>query len=233
MNAVITGATKGIGKAIAEKFGSEGFNLALCARTSRDVDALCDELHQKFPDIEIIARTCDVSEKKDLKAFADEIKVTWSDLEVIVNNAGIFLPGKIYKEKAGTLEKLMKTNLYSAYYLTQFLIKNMIAEKRGHIFNLCSTASIMAYPSGGSYGISKYAVLGFSKNLRLELIPYNIKVTSIIPGATLTDSWEGSGHPDERFMKAEDVANAVWSAYTMSASTVVEEILLRPLQGDI
>lgn len=233
MNAVITNATKRIRKAIAEKFGSEGFNLALCARTNKDVDALYDELHQKYPDIEIIARVCDVSEKKDLKSFADEIKSTWDDIEVIVNNAGIFLPGSIHKEKAGTLEKLMKTNLYSAYYLTQFLIKNMIREKRGHIFNICSTASIMAYHNGGSYGISKFALLGFSKNLRHELIPHHIKVTSVIPGATLTASWEGSGHPDERFMKAEDLANAVWSAYTMSPSTVIEEILLRPLQGDI
>lgn len=232
MNAVITGATKGIGKAIAEKFGSEGFHLALCARTAKDVARLEDELKHKFPDIEILARPCDVSDRKELKLFAEEIKSAWHDVEVLVNNAGIFLPGKIHKEKAGTLENLMKTNLYSAYYLTQFLIKAMIGEKRGHIFNICSTASKVAYHNGGSYGISKFALLGFSKNLRQEMIPFNIKVTSVIPGATLTDSWEGSSHPDERFMKAEDVANAVWSAYSMSPSTVVEEIVLRPLQGD-
>jgi short-subunit dehydrogenase len=232
MNAVITGATKGIGKAIAERFGAEGFNLALCARTARDVDQVYDELRQKFPDVEIIARPCDVSDRQELKAFADEVRTAWSDVEVLVNNAGIFLPGKIHKEKPGTLEKLMKTNVYSAYYLTQFLIKSMIREKRGHIFNICSTASIKAYHNGGSYGISKFALLGFSRNLRHELIPYDIKVTSVIPGATLTASWEGSDHPDERFMKAEDVASAVWNAYTMSHSTVVEEILLRPLQGD-
>ena len=103
-------------------------------------------------------------------------------MDVLVNNAGVFIPGQIHKEKSGTLEKLMKTNLYSAYYLTQFLSKMMIKEKSGHIFNICSTASITAYANGGSYGISKFALLGFSKNLREEMIPYHIKVTAVLPG---------------------------------------------------
>jgi len=233
MNAVITGATRGIGKAIAEKFASEGFNIAVCSRSKKDVDELYHELHQKFPDIEIIATACDVSDRKQLKLFADDIRQQWNAVEVLVNNAGIFLPGQVHREKTGTLEKMMKTNLYSAYYLTQFLIKMMMREKHGHIFNMCSTASINAYPNGGSYGISKFALLGFSKNLRYEMIPYNIKVTALIVGATLTSSWEGSDHPDERFMKVEDVSSAVWSAYTMSPQTVTEEIILRPAKGDI
>jgi len=142
MNAVITGATRGIGKAITEKFASEGFNVAICSRSKKDVDQLYEELHQKFPDIEIIAYTCDVSDKKQLKSFADEIRSQWDAVEVLVNNAGIFLPGFVHREKTGTLEKMMKTNLYSAYYLTQYLVRLMIREKHGHIFNMCSTASI-------------------------------------------------------------------------------------------
>jgi len=233
MNAVITGSTRGIGKAITEKFATEGFNVAICARNKKDLDQQYDELHQKFPDMEIIAHPCDVSDKKQLKAFADLVKAQWKTVEVLVNNAGIFLPGLIHKEKAGTLEKLLKTNLYSAYYLTQFLLRQVTRDKSGHIFNICSTASIQAYPNGGSYGISKFALLGFSKNLRLEMIPYNIKVTAVIAGATFTSSWQGSELPEERFMKAEDIAHAVWNAYTMSPQTVVEEILVRPMKGDI
>jgi len=233
MNAVITGATRGIGKAIAEKFAAEGFNVAVCSRNKKDIDELYDELHQKFPDVEIIASAYDLSDKKLVKSFADEIKSSWEAVEVLVNNAGIFLPGHVHKEKAGTLEKMMKNNLYSAYYLTQALVKMMIDDKRGHIFNMCSTASINAYPNGGSYGISKFALLGFSKNLRMELMKYNIKVTAVIAGATFTSSWEGSEHPEERFMKAEDVAHVVWDAYTSSPLAVIEEILLRPMKGDI
>src|SRR5258705_9510057 len=114
MNAVITGATRGIGKAIAEKFASEGFNLAFCSRTKNDVEELYDELHQKYPDIEMVAYVCDVSDKKQLKSFADEIKSTWNEVEILVNNAGTFLAGHVHKEKSGTLEKMIKTNLYSA-----------------------------------------------------------------------------------------------------------------------
>ncbi|MEO5674218.1 MAG: SDR family oxidoreductase [Chitinophagales bacterium] len=233
MNAVITGATRGIGKAITEKFCSEGFNVAVCARSKKDLESLHNDLNQKFPDAEIIAHPCDVSDKKQLKSFTDAVKLKWKSVEVLVNNAGTFLPGQVHREKSMVLEKLIKTNLYSAYYLTQMLIKIMIREKRGHIFNICSTASIQAYANGGSYSISKFALLGFSKNLRLEMIPYHIKVTAIIPGATLTGSWEGSELPAERFMKSEDIANAVWNAYTMSPQTVIEEIVLRPSEGDI
>src|SRR6476660_7596332 len=115
MNAVITGATRGIGKAITEKFASEGFNVAFCARNKKDLEELYDELHQKFPDAEIIAQSCDVSDRKQLRQFADQIKLQWNSVDVLVNNAGIFIPGQVYREKAGTLERLLKTNLYSAY----------------------------------------------------------------------------------------------------------------------
>ncbi|MBX7108368.1 MAG: SDR family oxidoreductase [Chitinophagales bacterium] len=233
MNAVITGATKGIGRAITEKFAAEGFNVAICARNKKELDAFSDELRNKFPDIELLAQSCDVSDKKQLKAFADLIKSHWDSVDVLVNNAGVFLPGQVHKEKSGILEKQIKTNLYSAYYLTQFLVKVMIRNRHGHIFNLCSTASLQAYPNGGSYGISKFALLGFTKNLRVEMIPYNIRVTAVIAGATLTASWDGINLPDERFMKPADIARSIWNAFTLSPQSVVEEILIRPAQGDI
>ncbi|MBK9732251.1 MAG: SDR family oxidoreductase [Chitinophagaceae bacterium] len=233
MNAVITGATKGIGKAIVEKFASEGFNVAICARNKKELEIFSDELRNKFPDIEVLAQPCDVSDKKQLKSFADLIKSEWDAIDVLVNNAGIFLAGQVHKEKAGILEKQIKTNLYSAYYLTQFLVKVMIRNKHGHIFNICSTASVQAYPNGGSYGISKFALLGFTKNLRLEMIPYNIRVTAVIAGATLTASWDGVDLPEERFMKPTDISRSIWNAFTLSSQSVVEEILIRPAQGDI
>jgi len=128
---------------------------------------------------------------------------------------------------------MIETNLYGAYHLTRVLIDDIISNGRGHIFNMCSTASIMPYENGGSYCISKYALLGMTKVLREELKSHNIKVTAILPGATYTASWEGSDLPEERFMKADDVASAVWGAYAMSDSTVIEEILMRPQLGDI
>jgi NADP-dependent 3-hydroxy acid dehydrogenase YdfG len=98
---------------------------------------------------------------------------------------------------------------------------------------MCSTASITAYTNGGSYCISKFALYGLTKVLREELKPHHIKVTAILPGATLTTSWEGVNLPEERFMKPQDVAETIWSAYHLSPSAVIEEILMRPQLGDI
>lgn len=98
---------------------------------------------------------------------------------------------------------------------------------------MCSIASKIAYPNGGSYSISKFALLGFSKVLREELKPTGIKVTSILPGATWSNSWAGVDLPEDRLMQAHDIAIPVWSALSMSPSAVVEEITIRPQLGDL
>jgi short-subunit dehydrogenase len=233
MNIVITGATKGIGRAIALKFAEKGFNLALCSRTRSDLDALSRELLAKHPGIEIIYHPVDMSSKQEVLAFAAKVKSYWSSLDVLVNNAGVFLPGEIQNEADGVLEKMIDTNLYSAYYLTRALLPIMSANKNGHIFNMCSVASQIAYPNGGSYSISKFALYGFSKVLREELKNQGIKVTAVLPGATWTASWEESGVSPEWMMQAADIAESVWGAFNLGANAVVEEILLRPQLGDI
>ena len=127
----------------------------------------------------------------------------------------------------------MEVNLYSAYHLTRVLLPKMMATKAGHIFTLCSIASLAAYPNGGSYSISKFALLGLTKNLRRELQPYGIKVTAIIPGAAYTDSWKESGVSEERLMEADDIAKTIYHATLLSPQAVVEEIILRPQLGDL
>ena len=127
----------------------------------------------------------------------------------------------------------METNVSSAYHLTRAILPFMIEKNSGHIFNICSTASLKAYPDGGSYCISKYAMLGLNQVLREELKGQDIKVTAVFPGATYTDSWKNSGLPEERFIPASDIAKLIWSAYDLSDTTNVEEILVRPVLGDI
>jgi short-subunit dehydrogenase len=229
---IITGATKGIGRAIAEKFAAEGFDLAVCARTVEDLHHFKKEIQQRYA-VEVLMRVADMSNKKEVLAFADDVIGQWGEADILVNNAGIFIPGEISREEDGTLEKLIETNLYSAYHLTRAILPVMIKKGRGHIFNMCSIASIIAYPNGGSYSISKFALLGFSKVLREELKPSGIKVTAILPGATWSDSWAGVQLPESRLMEANDVAIAVWGASQMSPSAVIEEIILRPQLGDL
>ncbi len=233
MNVVITGATKGIGRAIAEKFASEGTNLAICSRNLAELEAFQNQLTQQHPGCEVLIRQTDVSKKEEVLGFGRFIVNHWSKIDILVNNAGVFLSGAIHQEPDGQLEQQIETNLYSAYYLTRALLPNMLANQQGHIFNLCSIASFMAYPNGGSYSISKFALLGFSKVLREELKDKGIRVTALLPGATWSASWDGADLPEERLMPAKDIASAVWNAWQMSNSTVVEEIILRPQLGDL
>ena len=232
-NIVITGGTKGIGKAIAEKFAQEGFNIAICARTAADLKLVKKELKEINASIDILTMKVDMHAKKQVGKFAAKIIEKWDGVEVVVNNAAAFLQGSLLEEPAGRLEQMMGVNVFGSYHFTRKLLPNLVNQKKGHIFNICSVASQRVYPNCASYVISKFALLGFSKVLRQELLDKSIKVTAVIPGATLTNSWAGVDLPKNRIMPPEDVANAIWNAYQMGPSTTVEEIVMRPQLGDL
>jgi len=175
----------------------------------------------------------DVSKMDEIHAAVEKAGNFFGRIDILINNAGSFLPGSIYTEKDGVFETMMETNLNSAYHLTRTVLPAMMEAKSGHIFNMCSIASLAAYKNGGSYSISKFALLGFSKNLREELKSYNIKVTAVIPGAVYTDSWSGSGISPERIMEVNDVANIVYAASLLSPQACVEDIVMRPQLGDL
>ncbi len=230
--AVITGGTKGIGRALLDRFAMAGFDLATCSRNTDELTRLAAEVRLKYG-VATHVMQADLSKPDQAERFTSFVSALDLPVDVLVNNAGYFEPGKVSEETKGTLERMIQTNLYSAYYTTRGLIEGMKRRQAGHIFNMCSIASIMAYPNGGSYSISKFALLGFTKVLREEMKPFKIRVTAVLPGATRTSSWDGVNLPDERFMKASDVAEAVFGAYSLSPQSVVEEILIRPQLGDI
>jgi NADP-dependent 3-hydroxy acid dehydrogenase YdfG len=151
----------------------------------------------------------------------------------LINNAGSFTGANVHDEEEGALEEMIEINLYGAYHLTRAIVPEMKKKKSGHIFNMSSIAALKAYPGGGSYSISKFALHGFSINLREELKTFNIKVTTVFPGATYTDSWAASGIDEKRFMKPEDVAKMIYAASQLSPQACVEEIIMRPQSGDI
>lgn len=231
--AVVTGATQGIGKAIAERFLKEGFSVAVCSRTEKDLVALANQWKNDFPHSDFLISETDLSQKNEVISFAKKILHELPQVDVLVNNAGMYLPGKLADEPEDHLEQLMKVNLYSAYHLTRHLLPSMKKNKKGHIFNMSSIAALRAYENGGSYGITKYALQGFSDNLRLELLEDHIKVTSVMPGATWTRSWENSGLDKDRFMLPEDIAELIWTTTQLSPSANVDQIVIRPLKGDI
>lgn len=231
--AVITGGTKGIGRETVEKFLSEGFDVVTCARRLENLDSLLAEMKETYPEAGIWTEQADLSKKEEVKAFAEKVKALNRPVDMLLNNTGVFIPGAVHDEEEGNLELMIETNLYSAYYLTRALVPGMVECKSGHVFTTGSIAGIQAYAGGGSYSISKFALLGFTKALREDMKPHGVRVTSILAGATYTASWEGVDLPQDRFMKASDIADAIYGAYALSPNTVVEEIILRPQLGDI
>lgn len=231
--AVVTGATKGLGRAIAELFAANGFDLYVCARTASDLEAMQEYWTAHFPQRRLFTLAVDLSQKPEVRQFAEAVHGHCPQIDVLVNNAGIFSPGTIAGDPDGSLERMMDLNLYSVYYLTRALLPLMRPFRHGHIFNLCSIASLAAYPNSASYTISKFALLGFSRALREEMKSEGIKVTALMPGATWSDSWRGADFPADRLMQAEDIAKLVWAAWQLSDSAVVEELIVRPQLGDL
>jgi NADP-dependent 3-hydroxy acid dehydrogenase YdfG len=232
-NVIVTGGTKGIGRAVIERFALEGYEILACARNQQDLLDMEQDVESRFPKAKIHTFSADLSQKGQVLAFADWVLSTVSTVDVLINNAGVFLPGSLLEEAEGNLELMIDTNLYSVYHLTRKLLPRMLEAKTGDIFNVCSVASLKAYTNGDSYSISKFALYGFSQNLRFELQDKGLRVISVMPGATLTASWEGVDLPESRFIKASDVAESIWSTHQLSKNTVVEDIVIRPQLGDI
>jgi short-subunit dehydrogenase len=233
MNIVITGASKGFGKAIAERFASEGHNLYVCSRNAVALYKAVDDILTRFPEITVKAKPFDLSIKDRATEFGSWIVETGISIDVLVNNAGLFIPCSVHDEEEGTLEKMIEVNLYSAYHVTRSVIGRMTEQKSGHIFNMCSIASFQAYNNGGAYSISKFALAGFSKNLREEMKPHGIKVTTVYPGAAMTDSWAGSKVDPNRIMEASDIANIIYACTQLSPQACPEDIIIRPQLGDL
>lgn len=228
MNAVITGATKGIGKAIAIRLAEAGYNLAICSRNEMELASFIEEL--KYTGVNIFAFKADCEIKGEVYSFCSEVAKHMSGVDVLVNNAGMFLPGLMLDEPDDQLEKQMNLNLNAPYYMSKFFGKMMRDVQTGHIFNICSVASKQIVPNAGSYSVTKIALLSLNNVFREELSKYNVKVTAILPGSTLTSSWTGTDIPAERFVQPEDIANTIYAILKLSSGVNVDEIIVKPIQ---
>jgi short-subunit dehydrogenase len=233
MNAVITGASRGIGKALAQTFALHGYNLLLCSKTESHLLETINELKAAYPAISVEGKAMDLGKKEEARLFGEWVLNNSDTVDVLINNTGTFIQGNVSDEPDGALETMLEVNLYSAYHTTRTILPRMKARKSGHIFTICSIASLAAYPGGGAYGISKYALLGFTRNLRSELKEHGIKVTAVIPGAVYTESWRGSGVAESRIMETADITRMILAASQLSPQAVVEDIVLRPQLGDL
>ncbi len=232
-NVLITGATKGMGRAIAIAFAKQGLNLAICSRNEKELSIFRDELLKINPSAKIAIRQTDTTVKAEVQAFAAFAEAELGFMDVIVNNVGTYVQSSILDDTEDTFQNLINTNLMPAYELYRYFGKKLAAAKKGHIFNICSVAAIDPVVQAGMYSVTKYALLGLSNIMRLEMQQHRVKVTTLLPGSTFTESWKGSDLSPNRFVSPDDVAAAIISAYNMSAGANVDEIIIKPVSGQL
>lgn len=230
--AIITGGTKGIGKAIVYKFASEGYAIATCARQERDLQALQTEITSLYQ-VPLYFQAVDLAQKEQVKAFGTFVLSLNLPTEVLINNAGVYATGKLLEEKEDNFEQMWRVNVESIYHLTRQIAPAMVSRRQGHIFNICSIASNTIFENNGSYCATKFALYGMTKVLRQELKKEGVRVTAILPGATFTDSWAGSDVESTRLISPENVAEAIYAAYRLSPQALIEEMTIRPQLGDL
>jgi len=229
---VITGVSQGIGAAVAEAFAAEpGARLALVARTEAKLDAVAARCRALGAEAE--AFPCDVTDEAAVEAMAGAVVARFGTPDVLVNNAGSFAPGGVLKMNVADFRAQVEVNLTSAFLVTRAFLPAMVARGSGDVFFMASVASVQGYPRSVAYGAAKHGLLGLARSLREEVREHGLRVLTLLPGATYTDSWAASGLPEARFMPPGDVARAVLAMHRMDGRTVVEEILLRPQQGDV
>jgi hypothetical protein len=232
-NSLITGATKGMGRSTAIAFAKEGINVAICSRNEKDLEDFKQELLQINPQIKVVAQLADGSNKEQLLHFAAVAEQELGPISIIVNNLGMFDPSSILDESESAFDKQLNTNLMPAYHLYRYFGKKMMAAREGHIFTICSVAALNPIAAAGTYSVTKFALLGLSKVMRLEMQPYNVKVTAVIPGSTLTDSWKDADVDKNQFVASDDIASAIVNIYKMSAGANVDEIIIKPVGGQV
>ena len=232
-NALITGSTKGMGRAISISFANEGINVAICSRNEQELLKFKDELHAINPKIKVFAQVADGSNKAQLLQFASGAQQELGFIDIVINSLGMFAPGSILDESDADFDKQLNTNLIPTLTLYRHFGKTMIAARKGHFFNICSVASLNPFPQAGTYSVTKYALLGLTKVMRLEMQDHGVKVTAIIPGSTLTDSWKDAVVDKDTMVLPEDIASAITNVYNMSAGANVDEIIIKPAPGQI
>ncbi|MBC2596409.1 SDR family oxidoreductase [Ruficoccus amylovorans] len=233
---VITGGGRGIGAAIALAFAQKGnCRLALTARSTDQLSATakaCQALG-----VEARAYTCDVSDADAVTALAEAVRNTQGEPDGIVNNAGFFLAKPFLDLNTEEFDTVIAANLRSAFLVSRAFAPGMAERKRGTIINIASSASRKIFPGMAAYSAAKYGLLGMTRVMRQELTPHGVRVICILPGPTHTNAWDMSGLDEatkhERLMPAADVAQAVVNAWELPAKTVVDEIWLQPLGGDL
>jgi len=209
-NALITGAGKGIGKAVAIALAKEGVNLILVSRTKSDIDQLAEETAKLG--VKTLALSADVSDINSINTAIEKAIAEFKSIDILINSAGIASFGKFLELEPQAWERIIQVNLMGTYYTTRAVIPNMIERQTGDIINISSTAGLNGNALTSAYSASKFAVLGLTDSLMQEMRKHNIRVTALTPSTVATDMAKDlnltDGNP-EKVMQSEDMADLI------------------------
>lgn len=222
--ALVTGAGKGIGKAIAEALAKEGAHVGLVARTEKDVQQLAEKL--KALGVQAAYATADVSDRAAVEAAVQSIENSLGPIDILINNAGTGTFGKFLELEPEVWEQQVKVNLFGVYYATRAVLPSMLERKTGDIVNISSTAGKSGSAVTSAYSASKFGVFGLSESLMQEVRKHNIRVTALAPSTIVTDLAQSAnlitGDP-ERVMHPEDFAELVVAQLKLNRRVMVKE----------
>lgn len=223
--ALITGATSGIGKAIAFRLAKEGYDLIITGRREGRLYELKKEISDKFP-IRILTLCFDVRIYAEVEQSLGNLSKDWENIDVLVNNAGLAVGlNPIHQGVVDDWERMIDTNIKGLLYVTRVISPSMVLRKKGHIVNICSIAGKDVYANGNVYCATKHAVDALTKAMRIDLLPYSIRVTQVCPGAVETE------FSLVRFKGDQDKADAVYKGFTpLDADNVADAVCYAVLQ---
>ena len=226
--AIITGASRGIGLAVAHRLGTLGAKLSLCARDAKRLESAADEVRPGVAGV--FTAAVDVTHGDQIVAFVQNTEKTLGPVEILVNNAGIGYFGPTHEATEANWDTVLDTNLKSVFLASKAVAAGMIARRGGHIINIASLAGKNAFAGGGIYCASKWGLLGLTECMAEDLRTYGIRVSAICPGSVAADFSPHGKKDISKMLQAEDIAHVVEMIVTQAPQSFISEVLLRPTQ---
>jgi 3-oxoacyl-[acyl-carrier protein] reductase len=223
--AIVTGASRGIGCAIANELASMGYALGIVSRNPDEIEARSRELSERYAGCKVVTGAFDVSERSSVVRFVADVESVLGPVSVLVNNAGEYLPGTT-KATADQVRRMMEVNYNAATFFVEGVLKGMQRLHGGYIFNVASVCGVEAYPDVGAYCASKFALVGYSAALDKELAAYGIKVTALCPSWVNTRLASGAPLQGDEMIQPEDLAKTVRYLMSLSPAARVRELVM-------
>jgi 3-oxoacyl-[acyl-carrier protein] reductase len=226
--ALVTGASRGIGLAIARRLGQMGARVSICARNTGNLERAATGL--RAAGVQVLALRTDVTRGPEIGTLVSETQRTLGPVDILVNNAGIGVFGPFHEQTEADWNAVMDTNLKSVFLISRAVAPEMIRRKTGHIINISSLAGKSTFANGAIYCASKWALLGLSGCMAEELRAHGIRVSAICPGSVATAFSPHAGKDPSKMLQPEDLAHAVEALVTQSPGSFISEVQMRPTQ---